>query len=331
MVLTLSEATYLTLRYQSAQQYDPEDLTDVLYVCPPAWGNGYERWVELPDIDLMILAGEFTQDLQVDCSHNPDEEEIELGFNLWGERYNGRRLASSDRSRNHSFIEWIGVETPPQSGLRTVRQPGPILKVDLHLHSPEFLCRFLPESQSGSLSSLQQQLGITADIYRQEEKLTVPMHQLIQQILRCPFQGTVKRLYLESKCLELMALKIHQTITTEPLAKAYQPLTAADRDRIHDAKAILLHDIAHPPSLLALAKQVGLNDHKLKVGFRQEFGTTVFGYLHQHRMVKAQSLLATTHLNIQDIARIVGYASRSRFATAFRKQFGVNPKVYRDG
>lgn len=78
---------------------------------------------------------------------------------------------------------------------------------------------------------------------------------------------------------------------------------------------------------MTLARQVGLNDFKLKLGFRQVFGTTVFGYLHEHRMEQAQLLLQERRMNVEEVARTVGYANRSSFA-AFRKKFGINPKYY---
>lgn len=73
---------------------------------------------------------------------------------------------------------------------------------------------------------------------------------------------------------------------------------------------------------------VGLNDCTLKRGFRQVFHTTAFGYLHHQRLEKAGQLLAIGEMSIGEVARAVGFADRSYFAAAFRKQYGVNPSVY---
>lgn len=83
-----------------------------------------------------------------------------------------------------------------------------------------------------------------------------------------------------------------------------------------------------PPSLLALARQVGLNDFKLKRGFRQVFGTTAFGYLHDQRMERARQLLEERRFNVTEVACTVGYANPSHFAAAFKRKFGVNPGAY---
>jgi AraC-like DNA-binding protein len=106
-------------------------------------------------------------------------------------------------------------------------------------------------------------------------------------------------------------------------------ISPSDLDRLYQAKEILLQDLENPPSLLELAQQVGLNDYKLKAGFRQVFGTTVFGYLHQQRMQRAYDLLTSSDLNVTEVANQVGYTSLSAFSSAFKKFFKVSPSSCR--
>jgi AraC family transcriptional activator of pyochelin receptor len=154
------------------------------------------------------------------------------------------------------------------------------------------------------------------------------MQMTVQLILHCPFQGFTQRLYLESKVWELMALlmedlRLHQDVgTVAPILKA------DDIERIHYASKILRRRLLNPPSLMELARAIGINDHKLKVGFRQVFGTTVFGYLHEQRMERSRQLLESGDLNVTAAAQAVGFASRGHFAAAFRRKYGVNPGVY---
>ena len=70
------------------------------------------------------------------------------------------------------------------------------------------------------------------------------------------------------------------------------------------------------------------NEEKLKKGFEQMFQTTPFQYLRDRRLEQAQQLLMDTEQSIEEVARIIGYANRSKFAAAFRKKFGVNPKSF---
>lgn len=156
--------------------------------------------------------------------------------------------------------------------------------------------------------------------------ITTPAMQMaIHQILNCPLQGLIRRLYLESKVVELIALKLAQIHESNQPASAKPVLKPGDVERIHLAKEILLRDIEHPPSLMRLSKLSGLNDYKLKQGFRQVFGTTVFGYLRRQRLEQARQRLIEGQMTVSEVARSVGYSSLSRFSLAFKQQFGVSP------
>jgi AraC-like DNA-binding protein len=154
------------------------------------------------------------------------------------------------------------------------------------------------------------------------------MQTAIEQILNCPYHGITKQIYLESKALELITLQLYQLQNHDQPTIKTSPLKAEDIERIYHAKEILLDNIQNPPSLLELARQAAINDHKLKRGFRQVFGTTVFGYLHDHRIATARHLIESGDLGIGEIARQVGFSDRSYFASAFRKKFGLNPIQY---
>lgn len=159
------------------------------------------------------------------------------------------------------------------------------------------------------------QLGVT----------TPAMQMTLHQILNCPLQGSIRRVYLESKAVELIVLKLAQINELKQLPKSKPILKADDIERIYVAKEILLRDIEYPPSLMMLSKLSGLNDYKLKQGFRQVFGTTVFGYLRAYRMEQARQLLIEGQMTVSEVARLVGYSSLSRFSLAFKQQFGVSP------
>lgn len=149
---------------------------------------------------------------------------------------------------------------------------------------------------------------------------------MLQQILNCQYQGVTKQLYLEGKILELISLQIDQLDQTH--RKSSPKLPNKDIDCIYEASEILLQRLSTPPSLTELAKLVGINDRKLKQGFREVFGTTVFGYLRDRRLEQAQELLLSGQMQVKDAAKTVGYASPTSFNTAFRKKFGIAPSLY---
>ncbi|EPB65868.1 hypothetical protein ANCCEY_15057 [Ancylostoma ceylanicum] len=64
-----------------------------------------------------------------------------------------------------------------------------------------------------------------------------------------------------------------------------------DVEKIHQAKLIVDTDISSSVSLIELAHMVGLNDFKLKKGFKEIYGTTVYNYLYELRMQEAKKRL----------------------------------------
>ncbi|HHP7245980.1 MAG TPA: helix-turn-helix transcriptional regulator [Elainellaceae cyanobacterium] len=176
-----------------------------------------------------------------------------------------------------------------------------------------FLTQLFPSNQGGFQWE-------TRDI---TPAMTIALHQ----ILHCPYHGLTKRIYLESKALELIALQLNQLSENRPSLSPASGLKPDDVARVHLARDILIGNLENPPSLVALAKQSGINTLKLKQGFRQVFQTTVFGYLHAHRMEAARQLLELSDLSVTQVAQVVGYAHPGKFAAAFKKKFGITPKA----
>ncbi|NEP58619.1 MAG: helix-turn-helix transcriptional regulator [Symploca sp. SIO2G7] len=189
----------------------------------------------------------------------------------------------------------------------------PWLLLDLIEHSPESPPLIVQQILTGKFVQPCFLIGV----------LTPAMRMTVHQILHCPYKGISRHLFLESKAIELIALKLAQMGEQKKFPRPN--LKTADIERIYYASSILRHNLEHPPSLIELAKQVGLNDYKLKQGFHQVFGTTVFGYLRAYRMEQARQWLVTQQMNVSEAAHAVGYVNVSRFSSAFKRQFGILP------
>lgn len=164
--------------------------------------------------------------------------------------------------------------------------------------------------------------------YYDQGNITREMQKLLRQILNCPYQGFMKQIYLESKAVELIALHCQQFQQNQLQDCRLQTGNLSDIDRIYQAREILLKNLETPPTLMELSKRVGLNDFKLKQGFREQFGTSTFKYLHDYRLEQAKQLLTSGEMRVEDVALKVGFNSRSYFASAFRQKYGVNPKQF---
>lgn len=104
-----------------------------------------------------------------------------------------------------------------------------------------------------------------------------------------------------------------------------------DRQRLLRARERLLADLGKAPSLSELARESGMSQPKLTRGFRQLFYNSVYGVFQQARMIQARSRLLEGDESVMRVASDLGYANASHFATAFRKQFGINPSMLKHG
>lgn len=157
--------------------------------------------------------------------------------------------------------------------------------------------------------------------------ITPQMSFTIQEIMRCNRSGYFKRLFLEAKVIELFMLQVEQF--EEHNCKTFCTLKKKDTEKIYEARAIIEKKVNEPCSLLELSHQVGLNDFKLKKGFKEIFGTTVFGYLNDLKMDRAKELLLSQDIPVGEIARITGFKNQTHFTVAFKKKFGILPKSLR--
>jgi AraC-like DNA-binding protein len=155
--------------------------------------------------------------------------------------------------------------------------------------------------------------------------ITTRMLMILDEVRQCQFNGGVKKLFLQSKMLELLALQCEQYERGEKSGPEVIRLSAVDKEKIFHARELLLRNIQHPPSLRELSRQAELNEFKLKNGFRQLFDNTVFGYLNDHRMEYARKLILQQQHSLTSIAEQMGFSSLQHFSNAFRKKFGVCP------
>jgi AraC family transcriptional regulator len=99
----------------------------------------------------------------------------------------------------------------------------------------------------------------------------------------------------------------------------------ADREKIVNAREILLQHIGEPLTIRALSRKVAINECYLKKGFKEMFGTTIFDFYQGQRMEHARYLLYEKGLSVTEVSVMLGYSSISHFSTAFKKHTGLKP------
>jgi AraC-like DNA-binding protein len=214
----------------------------------------------------------------------------------------------------------VGVWFSPSSKSSVEYLPGqPIQRIIIRLE-PRLLNTLLKDQIDVILTDL---LGIADRFYPTISEMTASMRIAVNQILTCTYQGLSREIYLESKILELLAY-----VMRDLSSKKLTILSPEEKKQVYQAREFLIHNLEKPISLFELARQVGLNDYKLKVGFREVFGTTVFGYLRQERLERARQLLEEGKMSVTEVSYAVGYSSLSHFSKVFARQFGIKPSSF---
>ena len=161
--------------------------------------------------------------------------------------------------------------------------------------------------------------------FRENHPVEEAVMKAARDIHRCRMMGNNAHKYLEAKIIDCLS----GFLMPSSLSPSSNPLSFIIRDKIHDAKDIILSRYQDMPSLHELATMVGTNECTLKKAFKQEFGTTVFQYLFDYRMDLAAQYLLDTNLPISEIGSRLGYDYQSHFCTAFKRKYGMSPIEYR--
>jgi AraC-like DNA-binding protein len=149
--------------------------------------------------------------------------------------------------------------------------------------------------------------------------LDVSTARIVHAMFATAYAGSARTLFLESCALGLLAAQVDAAARI-----ATPPRDLADTQHMHSARAWLDDHLDDPPSIVELARVIGVNDFKLKRSFKAAFGTTVFGYVRQRRMERAVAHLHDG-LSVADTADAAGYICPRCFADAFRRHYGVLP------
>jgi len=158
--------------------------------------------------------------------------------------------------------------------------------------------------------------------------ITAEMLLTIDQIIHNDKTGIFKKLYIESKVMELLMLQLEQFAANLPAASS---INANQFEKMQHAREIIVQNPAGHHSLKQISLQIGTNEFSLKKGFKEVFGTTVFAMLNDVRMENAKNELLRGGLLISEISTQAGYKNQTHFSAAFKKRYGFSPSALKPG
>ncbi|MDE3742314.1 AraC family transcriptional regulator [Maribacter polysaccharolyticus] len=163
--------------------------------------------------------------------------------------------------------------------------------------------------------------------YYAQEEVSPAIAVVLSQIMNYNLHPSVKELYIMGKVYELISLYFNKS-TDADLEQCPFLVDEENVKRIRQAKEIMIAQMAEPPSLPELAQQIGLSLKKLKEGFKQIYGDSVYSFLFDYKMEHARRLLESGQHNVNEVGIKVGYSTSSHFIAAFKKKYGTTPKKY---
>lgn len=236
-------------------------------------------------------------------------KQLDKRFDLIGGHHNIMYSNGFDiEIENKTFeIETFGIQFPKE------------LFVDFTQNANDQIKRFSENILLGKSDLLSQNWGA----------IDYSIEQVIRQIINCNYSTELKKMFLLSKSIELLVLSAESYSYSENKKEIFVK-NKSDKEKIIAVRDLINENLNCPPNLNQIAKKIGLNEYKLKRGFKEVFNNTVFGYLTEQRLNLALQYLKDTQKTSSEIAYSLGYATPQHFSNAFKKKFGFAPKSVRN-
>ncbi len=271
--------------------------------------------------NMLLGYGNFSHAEPIDLEFESEVETVELHFKLAG------RTETCDRSRiNYCQFDGNQQNLMYAAGFRgysTIYAQQNTEFFEINFRPQDFLSYLPREGHLFDQFRNQIERGSSALLLDHNPAISPRARVLIQDLIHCQRTGVYRQMLVESRVLELLMLQFEAAESAGNTSESV--LSKAVLEKMHFIREFISQHTDEHFTLQELARKVGTNVFTLKQGFKQAFGTTVFGYWNCLRMAYARRLLLDGRLPIKVVAEKVGYKHPQHFSTAFKKHFGVSP------
>ena len=163
--------------------------------------------------------------------------------------------------------------------------------------------------------------------YYKDGKISPSMAIALNQLVNYNLNHSIRNIYFKAKAYEVLSLYFNRSEDAD-IEQCPFLVDESNVIKIRKAKDIVISRLAEPPTLQELANEIGLTLKKLKEGFKQIYGDSVFSFLLDYKMEVARKLLESGTHNVNEVGLKVGYSTSSHFIAAFKKKYGTTPKKY---
>lgn len=259
-------------------------------------------------------------------SFEKDQPTINFGFVLSG-NFTNHIKAPGLSPKGFSNQAGAGgiLFLPRQEGCLAIPGNQRVSLVHVHLSPPVFHSLFYPDRDNISRGLQSVMDGQQERSWHFRSGISMHAGDCLNRLMAGPAPGAPARIFYQGIALDLLGGQIARA---NAAATPVTGLSLDDRDRVVQAKELLVRDLSSPPCIKQLARATGLNMNKLQQGFRRLYGVSVFQYLQSFRIKEANRLFHETDMNVSQAAFAVGYTNVSHFSRAYKKQFNILPKKH---
>ncbi len=150
------------------------------------------------------------------------------------------------------------------------------------------------------------------------------LHECFQE---CVKQKPAYELIAKAKLLVILGLIVRQ-FTNEMTEIPYR-ISEQNIRHVERSMNYLLDHLDENLTLDDLAKEAQMSRSYYSSLFKTMNGVSVWSYITNQRIRKAQQLLETTEMSVTNIATVCGFNTLANFNRSFRQQTGESPTLYR--
>ena len=287
-------------------------------------GNGYWAFTRVRD-DMFVIVGDFAyKDPRVERLSG--DGLIQFCFNLSGDLTLEFSRTRSLRLAQPSLLIY---QHPPDVELTEWTQPSARERVVAINVRPQALLELVADDAPALPAPLQALVNVHAvrDLPYVQLPLTAAMFEIANRLIGNPFEGPLALAYTEALATELLCVAAGNIVRLS--GEPHEQYTEREVRCLRAARAILMNQLARPPTIRQVARAAGIGETTLKRGFKALFGETLSAFSIRCRMQHALKLFRTQRLSVAEVGEAVGYRHQTSFATAFRRHFGLRPKDVR--
>jgi AraC-like DNA-binding protein len=300
-------------------RHSKRDLLGARISLAPEEGEGYWELTRIRDELNVVIANFAYKDPRVELV--PGDGMVQFNFKISGDMALAVSRTEPLRWNRPSLLLWAqptGVDISEWTAAST-REQFIIISM-----KPEFLAEHIltagvevPEPLRAFVSNKREKIN-----YHQHP-LTAQTFEIASRLINNPYTGALALVYTEALALELLCSAVGSfSLLSSNSSEEY---TERELRCLHTARNVLMRQFAPAPSIVKLARAVGMSKSTLTQGFKAVFGETLFDFSLRCRMQHALMLMRDQNWSVAKVSEAIGYAHSTSFTTAFRRHFGVRP------